>query len=500
MTDDEQVSTYQATTADRTVHTVHARIQTGSTNINPPHEVKRLILQMRKGDPMIQIVPIQVNDNNANEKIGHENEFPEDEIKMKKWVENVRTENTKIHFTMKVKTMNIDNVKTAVFNWCKGNGRYVTFTRLESSRIFTGGWFHGIHPFYYNRDDFSAYLFTHLPDFKDRLDIYQKKVWKWNNKKEKIITLAIVIDGDFDIKDQVFDFLFSHKFQGRYKNVTFVPYSTNDDFSHEDQIRLLISNNEYQANLSRMILKVRNANTKYDIDGEKISFQDWLAETTIDGQKVIQGVEVAPDDVVRVLFHKDDANVVRDAIHDLYGFAEEVFGPELASKMLDENNLRRAKLSVDSERAYSQKLKTISGNPQDIEDQTKYHIPKQTKARTYYGSYLEVAQSNQTQTSELTHDSGTGETDLRKQVEAIATAQRNLASNMDASISSAVSKQIAPIQTQINQIKSTHESQVQQFMTLLNTKFESIQNSFLLLGVPAQTPSEANEGPPGVRS
>ena len=79
--------------------------------------------------------------------------------------------------------------------------------------------------------------------------------------------MAIVIDGDFDIKDQVFDFLFSHKFQGRYKNVTFVPYSTNDDFSHEDQIRLLISNNEYQANLSRMILKVRNATTKYDIDG-----------------------------------------------------------------------------------------------------------------------------------------------------------------------------------------------------------------------------------------
>ena len=105
---------------------------------------------------------------------------------------------------MKIKTLNIDNVKTATFQWCKGKGTFIKFTTLKSAKVFTGGWFHGIHPFYYNRDDFSDYVFYHLPDLKGKLDIYQKKVWKWNERKEKIITLAIVIDGDMEVKNEVF--------------------------------------------------------------------------------------------------------------------------------------------------------------------------------------------------------------------------------------------------------------------------------------------------------
>ena len=144
---------------------------------------------------------------------------------------------------------------------------------MSSSKIFTGGWFHKIHPFYYNRDDFSAYLFTHLPHLKEKLDIYQKTVYKWNDKKERIITPAIVIDGDFAVKDEALNFLYSHTFQGRYKNVTFVPYKSNDVFTAEDQIAFIKSNNEYQQNLTRIIIKVRGADTKHTINGRTFSFQ-----------------------------------------------------------------------------------------------------------------------------------------------------------------------------------------------------------------------------------
>ena len=101
-------------------------------------------------------------------------------------------------------------------------------------------------------------------------------MWKWNEKKEKIITLAIVIDGDVSAKDEVLKFLYAHKFTGRYENVTFVPYQSNEDFTPEDQIKLMISNNAYQENLSQMIIKVKDARKKHLIDGETFSFQDWL--------------------------------------------------------------------------------------------------------------------------------------------------------------------------------------------------------------------------------
>ena len=178
---------HKSMTVERKTQTVHAKLQTGSSQINPPHEVRKLIMQMRKGDPMIQIVRVSDDNSNSIDKIGHENELPDDEIKLAKWVDNIQTIETKLHFTLTIKTMNIDHVKTVVFNWCKGNGRFVKFTSLKSTKIFTGAWFHGIHPFYYNRDDFCDYIFHFLSHLKSNIDIYQKKVWKWNDKKEKVI-------------------------------------------------------------------------------------------------------------------------------------------------------------------------------------------------------------------------------------------------------------------------------------------------------------------------
>ena len=97
-----------------------------------------------------------------------------------------------------------------------------------------------------------------------------------------------------------------------------------------------------------MIIKVKDANKKHNIDGEIFSFQDWLVGTTIENKKIIQGVEVAPDDIVRILFHKKDGDIVREVIHNLYEYAVEVFGEDLTEQMISAEELQRAKLSKDS--------------------------------------------------------------------------------------------------------------------------------------------------------
>ena len=388
------------------------------------------------------------------EILGKEQEIPEDGTQLKKWIENIRTFNTRLFFPMRIKTINIDGVKNAVFSWCKGNSRWVDFTKLSSSRIFTGGCFHNIHPFFYTRDDFCEYIYLHLPQLRGKLDIYHKTVWKRNDNKERIITPAIVIDGEFEVKDEAMNFLYTHVFKGRYKNVTFVPYKSNDLLTSHDQIELMKSNNAYQAHLARMIFKVSNATEKHNIAGRTFSFQEWLCNLTIDKKHLIEGVEVAPDDVV---FHTDHIGHVKHAINNLYQHAEQVFGKALTAQLLDRENLQRAKSSHEMEREHSKKLKSIQSNPQGSEDSSRYSQPKQTKARGYYGTYLEVAQGTQPHTSEITQDSINSDDDLRKQVQEIAQAQKNLESNMTSSIFTAVNQHIHPIQTQINHMQTNHQ-------------------------------------------
>lgn len=184
--DDDNGQGHKATSNTREVHTIHARLEVGTSAVNIPSKIKSLIIQIRKGDPLVQIVPVLSKTAKTSEKLEGEEALPEDEEQFKKWVENIRTHKSKLYFTMKIRTINIDNIKTALFGWTKGKGHWVDFTTLESVRIFNGGWFHRIHPFYYNRDDFAAYIFNELPDLKDKLDIYQKKSSRRMTKIKKL--------------------------------------------------------------------------------------------------------------------------------------------------------------------------------------------------------------------------------------------------------------------------------------------------------------------------
>ena len=121
-----------------------------------------------------------------------------------------------------------------------------------------------------------------------------------------------------------------------------------------------------------------------------------------------------------------------------------------------------------------------------------------------------MAQGNQTQTSEITHENDEiNDNDLRSQVKAIAAAQKKLESSMTSTITSVVSSTVnshmAPIRNEMSTIKQ-NQSDLGSFINIMKNyvessdkRFESIQNSLLALGAPAQTPNEAMKSPPGVR-
>ena len=210
------------------------------------------------------------------------------------------------------------------------------------------------------------------------------------------------------------------------------------------------------------------------------------------------------------MFNETDADDVKNEIHNLFPHVVDTFGEDLANYMIDESNLKRAKSSSDVEKEYTKKLKERTGNPQGPDDMSSFSQPQQQRTRGYYGTYLEVAQGNQTQTSEITHENDEiNDNDLRSQVKAIAAAQKKLESSMTSTITSVVSSTVnshmAPIRNEMSTIKQ-NQSDLGSFINIMKNyvessdkRFESIQNSLLALGAPAQTPSEAMKSPPGVR-
>lgn len=72
------------------MQTLHAKLETGETNFNIPKVIKRLIVQIRKGDPMVTIIPFHGTTYKSSETLDKEKELPGDEEKLKTWVENIR--------------------------------------------------------------------------------------------------------------------------------------------------------------------------------------------------------------------------------------------------------------------------------------------------------------------------------------------------------------------------------------------------------------------------
>lgn len=328
---------------------IHARIETKTNNINAHEVIQTCITQLRKGDPMVKIIPVDSESYQPSEILEGHTPLSVEENLLSKWIINVRANRTKLHFTMKIKTIDMSNIRSVVFAWCKGKGTWVDFTSLTATTKFFGGWFHFLSPFYHNVDDFSTYIYDHAPTLKNKLDIYQKQIYNWTEDNKKVITVGIVVDGDFKVKDETFRFLFEHKWSGRYKNVTFIPYRTNEVLTKQDQIALMVSHNEFLKSLARIIIDANNPTQDHDVGTHNISFQSWLYQSTINQQHLIQGVEIVKDVVVRVFFNSGDTAAVKHAIHNLFKKVVHVFGSDIANSMLDENKLNRAKSSHDTE-------------------------------------------------------------------------------------------------------------------------------------------------------
>ena len=496
---------YAAVATKEEIIMIHASIETGSTNQHATPFIHKFVQELYKGDNMLKVVPVNETNFTPSDKLDGVKNIPDDEDKLSKWFTNIRAFKTKLSFTMKITTVNLKNVRSVIFAWCKGKGHWINFTSLAATQKFFGGWFYKLSPYYHNLDHFEEYIYRHAPNLKGKLDIYQKQIYNWTAEKKRVFTVGIVLDGDLEVKNEAFKFLYEHKWGERYDQISFIPYKTNEVLTKEDQTALIISNNKFNKSLARIIIDVKNPTTEHMIENQPTTFQNWLYRTTINNVHLILGVEIIKENVVRVFFDKGDLNQVKHAIHNLYKVAEMKFGASITSNMLDETRLRKAKSSNETEIQYANKLKQINGNPQEQVDIDEHSKPAEQKSRVYFGSYVEVAKNNLTQTSEITEMTEDIEYsgDIKSVITKLTQCYNELKNNMETTISTTVGnivdEKIKPIQVQVNKIQTNHERKYENLLTEMkdntkatNSKYEKI---IALLEGRAQAPSDATRSP-----
>ena len=110
------------------------------------------------------------------------------------------------------------------------------------------------------------------------------------------------------------------------------------------------------------------------VDGNRNTFQDWLCMTPFGGKQVILGVEVAPKNIVRVLFKHGDRYDAEHILQNLYSMTEEKFGKSIAQSMLDENALKKVRSNYKDEISHSQTLLQFLLSPRA--DQIRHNLLK----------------------------------------------------------------------------------------------------------------------------
>ena len=229
-------------------------------------------------------------------------------------------------------------------------------------------------------------------------------MYHWHKDYEKATTVCIIIDTDLTIQTELMNFLRTHKWSGRSTDVSFIPYKTNEVHTATHKVAMYKKQNKWASELKRIIVNVKNANTPFVVDGQTLTFQDWLCFTPFCVKRVILGVEVAPKNIIRVLFKQDDRYDVEHILQNLYQMTVEKFGQARTNTILDEQELQKLKSNYKYEINHSQSILQLSANPQGGSESSRFSTANNRKTNFHYGSYLDVAKGENKQTSEITNE------------------------------------------------------------------------------------------------
>ena len=489
---------------EKTTYYLHNKIHV-EDKVHAHEIVKMVIRVLRKADPTIVLLPFKKETATMNATIDMEDQVPDDETELKKWIGIAdRQPYKKFAFSIRVNlTEEPDVVKGRIFNWCKDRQHYFEFKQITSANIFFAGWLFRIHKQYHNREELRNWMVQGNETLKHDIHLAPARIFKstGDDKDTKVITNGLRVEASFEKREAILQELYKLEWsEGPYKDALFIPYRENEVYTKEMQVQFIESHNQYLQSVEQRVFKMKGPQWQIDNlqTNEKTTFQKWLGATTSEGRKVIESVEVGDNDYVRLIYKKSHRQYIQHIMRHLHQTTKDTFGEEVTNKLFTKLHGVRNSRMHELEEAYTMKLKAaLGGNPMDDQNDTKKVPPVQRRKQENKvsfrsdldESYATIAKKNgkATPINNITTNENIKIDDLKEELlkevkKEVDTKIDGLERKVEKKINSIKIEQDAKIENLATLVKDTHakaEAAAVRRDEALTQKFEENNNTLI---------------------
>ena len=267
------------------------------------------------------------------------NKIPYDEHEVNKYIQGMHQYIGKLHFSLRISGhQNLRHLKLHVFKWMRANNGFASIDRIKAAMVHTIGFFHSMHPDFYNREQFKIHIKEYLKPLEigDDVNVFPRKTWMHHNG-QKIETRALVLEVPKVHKDIVNEKMLQYQYRN-CPNLTYVPFTNMQDEEHQKTMKqIFYSHNIYLHKVERRTVYGISYPTKtYELlNGDRSSFQEWVSTITYGGDEFLEACEIGPtgnlhliydekhEKTVKLLFGNDFKSLAR--AHFKHDDVEEIF-------------------------------------------------------------------------------------------------------------------------------------------------------------------------------
>jgi len=267
------------------------------------------------------------------------------------------------------------------------NNSFATIDRVQAALVHTIGFFHCIHPDYYNRENIKTQIKKCLEPLQigDDVNVFARKIWM-RYKGTKIETRALVLEVPKDSREEINAEMMGFKIEN-CSDMTYVPFAqVADEFYDATMKEIFLSQNIYlHRTKSRTVYGVGEPNKEFTTKaGDKLSFREWIETTTFDDKFFLDACVVGPSGYLHLIYDEE----YEDTVQKLFGknfqeYAKDHFYEEDIKTIFSNSkitlNMGRQTLKKDQDYAEFLKRK-FAANPQDMDAGI---VKRDTKHKTY---------------------------------------------------------------------------------------------------------------------
>jgi len=384
----ETVAPQEVKAQMRHSYTARLRLSIQDTNVNVGLILMKMFEIWKEADPSINLLAHAEECNNAM-MIDDVNKVPCEEDEVKKYImPGMYQHDSKLHISLRFSGhLSLLLLKKKIFTWMRRNNSFATIDRVQAALVHTIGFFHCVHPDYYNRENIKAQIKKCLEPLEigDDVNVFARKIWM-RYKGTKIETRALVLEVPKDAREEINAAMMGFKIEN-CEGMTYVPFAqVADEFYDSTMKEIFLSQNIYlHRTKSRTVYGIGEPNNKFTTKGgDDVSFREWIETITFDNKFFLDACVVGPSGYLHLIYDEDYETTVQKLFgKNFQEYAKDHFYEEDIKEIFDDSkiSIKMRRQTSKKDQDYAEFLKRkFSANPQDMDSGME---KKNTKSKTY---------------------------------------------------------------------------------------------------------------------